>query len=99
MSAKNENVAVADGETWVRLTDSAATVVSITLSNTGASEMIVMGTTGSTPVAGTEDGVRFFPGDGIANMTMADLFPGVTATQVWARSIAKAGDMFVSHAA
>ncbi len=100
MAAKNTRVTVTEGEAWVRLTDSGATVTAATFLNVGSAPVDIMGTTGSAPTDGSEDGIRLPVGIGIlSDVTLSTLFPGVSATQVWARARGTDGLVFVSHAA
>ncbi len=99
MAAKNANVVVPAGGTWVRLTDSAASVATITIDNVGTEDVVIQGTTGAAPTAGSTDGVKIPPYMKVVNFPLADLFPGVAATQVWAIAPAGDGEVFVSHGA
>jgi len=100
MAAKNANVSVPTGAAWTRLTDSVANVTSITIANRGATKVVIQGTTGAAPTSGTKDGIELLPGMILVNQPLGDLFPGVSATQVWARSTTvRNGIVFVSHGA
>jgi hypothetical protein len=101
MAAKNETVTVAEGEDWVRLTDSGATVTEARVQNVGNTTIIVQATSGSAPTSGSEDGVRLtFLAGFDTDKPLSVLFPGVTSiSQLWARSIAGTGRVDVSHAA
>lgn len=98
--AKNAPVALSSA--WTQLT--ANDVTSITLQNIGGNDVQVMGTVGAVAPAATESptGLVLEYGVAILNRTMADLFPGVAATRVYARTNPgfpnAAALVFVSHA-
>lgn len=93
MAARNTQVTI-PRLTWTELTDS--DVSAITFQCQGAS-VLVVGTTGSAPAAASRDGIRYRKGQGERNAALSDLFPGVSATRVFARSTI-ASAVFVSHA-
>jgi hypothetical protein len=101
MAAKNELVTVTEGEDWVRLTDSGATVTQMRVQNVGNTTIIVQATSGSAPTSGSEAGIRItFLAGFDTDKPLTTLFPGVSSiSQVWGRSIGGDGEVDVSHAA
>lgn len=90
---RHERLALNNGE-WVELTSGPASRLSFQLLQ--GPQMCIAGTVGaSAPSAGAWD---YYPGQGELNMALSDLFPGMSATRVWARMIGGPGLVFVSHA-
>lgn len=95
MAAKNANVSL-DGN-W-QLASADSVVTGITVSNLGNEDIKIMGTVGAVAPT-TEDGIILKPGDNIgAATTLADLFPGVAATRLYAKTDGRPGTLFISHA-
>ena len=87
--------------TWVQLTN--ASVSSITFQNVSRDTKIyVTGTADTTPpTLGGNPFIIYAESQGELNTTLTDLFPGISATRVWAYNPAEGeGDarVFVSHA-
>lgn len=80
---------------WNLLTDS--DVTSLTFQNRGSSHILVKATVGATAPT-VIDGIRYEPGEGANDATLATLFRGVSgANRVWAYSAGKT-PVYVSHA-
>ena len=79
--------------TWTELTDS--DVTAITFQNRSNGYVDVVGTDGTTPTSA--NGVRYDSGQGEQNTALSDIFPGVSATRVFAYSPVFV-QVFVSHA-
>lgn len=92
--AQNTNISITP-ETWTQLTD--ANVTSITFQNRGSSHILVKGTTGATAPTDDLGAIRYNPGQGERNVSLADLFPGISAARVYAYCETGASVM-VSHA-
>ena len=93
--AQNTTITLA-AETWTQLTD--ADVTSITFQNKGGFHMFIAGTTDATAPTNFDNALRYNPGQGERNVSMSDLFPGLTgADRVYAYA-ANSVDVFVSHA-
>ena len=80
--------------TWTQLTD--ADVTSITFQNKSGNYILVKGTAGATAPTDDNGAVRYNPGQGELNTTLSDLFPGVSATRVYAYAPTGA-EVMVSH--
>jgi len=94
--AKNETMTLTAGE-WTEITDS--DITAITFQNISPYPVFVAGTTGSAPTStDPEDAIRYNPGQGERNVTLTDLFPGVSGVdRVFVTSDGEA-TVFVSHA-
>lgn len=94
--AKNTSVTTTP-EAWTELTD--GDVSAITFQVLGSHGVRVAATVGNgSEPASTADVVYYFQGQGERNVSLADLFPGITgANRVWAWSNAET-TVFVSHA-
>jgi hypothetical protein len=92
--AQNTDISL-EAETWTQLTD--ADVTSITFQNRGNDYMLVKGTAGASAPTTDDGAVRYNPGQGERNVLLSDLFPGISATRVWAYA-PRAFDVMVSHA-
>ena len=83
--------------TWTQLTD--ADVTAITFQNVGGAVMLVEATNGGTAPTSTAGALEYRPGQGENNVTVANLFAGVTtANRVWAWGRDDATVATVSHA-
>jgi hypothetical protein len=80
--------------TWTQLTN--ADVTSITFQNKSGNYILVKGTAGATAPTDDDGSVRYNPGQGELNTTLSDLFPGVSATRVYAYAPTGA-EVMVSH--
>lgn len=81
---------------WTEITD--ADVTAITFMNEGPGYVRVMATVGATPPTTLAGSFKYEPRRGEANITLSDLFPGVSgANRVYAISEQK-GAVAVSHA-
>jgi hypothetical protein len=92
--AQNTTITLAAGA-WTQLTD--ADVLSITFQNTGSYHILIKGTTDATAPTDKAGAIRANPGQGELNVSLSDLFPGISASRVWAYSEQAVG-VFVSHA-
>ena len=92
--AQNTSKTVTGGA-WTQLTD--ADVTAITFQNTGGHEIYIAGTATASAPSNLDTAIRYNPGQGEANRTLADLFPGISATRVYAYAH-NTGSVFVSHA-
>lgn len=90
---RHEQLPLTDGQ-WVQITNADVTEISFQLIE--GSQVTIAGTSGATqPTAGCW---RYSAGQGERNAALADLFPGVAATRVWAQMIGGPGRIMVSHA-
>lgn len=81
---------------WTQLTS--ADVTAIRVQNLSGDYMSIMGTAGAVAPSSRLGEIVLFPGSGIdASTTLAQLFPGVAATRVYALSVG-GGSASVSHA-
>jgi hypothetical protein len=92
--AQNTNVFLTPN-VWTQLTDS--DVSSITFQNRTAYPILVKGTAGATAPTDDTGAIRYNAGQGELNALMIDLFPGISATRLWALS-EKSNTVMVSHA-
>jgi hypothetical protein len=92
MAQNTDIVLVADD--WTQLTN--ANITSITFQNKGTYYMLVKGTTDATKPTDDNGAVRYNPGQGERNVSLNDLFPGISAARVWAYS-PKSLEVMVSH--
>lgn len=79
---------------WTQLTD--ANVTSITFQNKSGNYILVKGTAGATAPTDDDGAVRYNPGQGERNVLLSDLFPGISATRVYAYAPTGA-EVMVSH--
>jgi len=82
---------------WTEITDN--DITSATFQVTGAHDVRVMGTVGAVAPTDPDDGVVFVAKDfdGVTKRTMDDLFPGIAATRLYARSLNGGSKIFISH--
>lgn len=96
MAAFNATVAV-PANTWTLL--NAADATAITFQNTSAHQILIAGTVDTTAPTNQADVLRYGPGDGETNLTMANKFLGLTSPdRLWAYCSNQAATVFVSHA-
>ena len=81
--------------TWTQLTD--ADVTAITFQNKSGNYILVKGTVGAVAPTDDDGAVRYNPGQGERNANLSDLFPGLSATRVYAYAPTGA-EVMVSHA-
>jgi hypothetical protein len=82
--------------TWTQVTN--ADVTAIRICNLGTEPIWVMATAGATPPSNTNGALPIQPGEIMpANLTLADLFPGVAGTRVYVRA-PNASRVSISHA-
>ena len=81
---------------WTQLTDANVTAITFQVRPT-AFGVFIKGTTGATAPTNTDGAIYYPPNFGEANVSLADLFPGIAAVRVWALSDAPSLVM-VSHA-
>lgn len=92
--AQNTTISIA-AKDWTQLTN--ADVASITFQNIGGYYIFVKATTDATKPADFASAIRYNPGQGERNVSLNDLFPGLSgADRVWAYSD-QAVDVMVSH--
>ena len=92
--SKNETVVV-NQNVWTEITDNDMTIA--TFQVTGANDVFLSGTVGAVVPAKPYDGLVYQVGDGEASRTMADLFPGVGATRLYAKSRTANSKIFIIH--
>lgn len=93
--AQNANISV-PANTWTQITNADATA--LTFFNNGECDVWLQGTVGAVSPTGGPDGIRYTPGQGSVNVTLANLFLGVTGvTRIYAFSKSNA-TVFVSQA-
>lgn len=81
---------------WTQLTD--ADINSITFQNRGGTHMFVSGTADVSAPSNFNGAIRYNPGQGERNISLIDLFPGLTGVdRLWAFSDS-AIDVMISHA-
>jgi hypothetical protein len=91
---QNTNLVI-PAATWTLLTD--ADVTSLTFQNKATSDLLIVGTVGAVAPTSFAAAITYGPSTGERNVALADLFPGVAATRVYAYS-ESGGQVFVSHA-
>ena len=92
--AQNTTITLA-AETWTQLTD--ANITSITFQNISGYHVMVKGTTSAVAPTDDDGAVRYNPGQGERNVLLSDLFPGISATRVYAYA-PNGAEIMVSHA-
>ena len=93
---QNTDIAVA-ASAWTMITD--ADVTSVTFQNKTSGAIYVKATTDTTEPANRDGAIVYNSGAGERNVSMSDLFPGLSgADRLWVWASAK-GEVFVSHAA
>lgn len=92
--AQNTTVTVTAGS-WTQLTD--ADVTSITFQNVSGYHMLVKATADATAPTSLDGAARYNPGQGERNVSLSDLFPGISGVRLWALSN-EAVEVLVSHA-
>jgi hypothetical protein len=81
--------------TWTQLTD--ADVTAITFQNVGGNHILIKATTDTTAPTNFLAAIRYNPGQGERNVSLADLFPGLSARdRIWAWAD-NTTQIFVSH--
>lgn len=70
-------------DTWTLLTDS--NVTSLTFQNKGTYHILVKGTIGTSAPTDENGSVRYNPGQGERNVSLSELFSGISASRVWAK--------------
>jgi len=91
--AQNTTISLTAGA-WTQLTD--ADISSITFQNTGGYHVLVKGTASATAPTDALGAIRYNPGQGERNVSLSDLFPGISAARVYAYSD-QSVDVMVSH--
>jgi hypothetical protein len=95
MAARNTTLNLVAG-TWLQLTDNNVTL--ITFQNRGQTDIYVAGTTSASAPANRLTAIKYGPGQGERNVSLGDLFPGISAVRVYAVSDSNI-EVYVSHAA
>lgn len=96
MAATNTTVSV-PANTWTQLTTADASA--ITFQNTSPYTILVKATTDGTAPTTQTDALRYGPGEGETNLTIANKWLGLTSPdRVWAYCSNNAATVFVSHA-
>ena len=80
---------------WTQLTDADITV--ITFQNKSGNFIFVKGTASATAPTDDNGAIRYNPGQGELKTSLADLFPGISATRLYAYAPTGA-EVMVSHA-
>lgn len=93
--AKNETVVV-NKDAWTEITDNDITAA--TWQIIGANSVRIMGTVGAVAPTDPVDGVLYDPQQGEAGRSLSDLFPGIAANRLYARSTHGDSKVFISHA-
>ena len=92
--SQNTDIVLAP-ETWTQLTD--ADVSAISFQNKSGNFILVKGTATASAPTDDDGAVRYNPGQGERNVSLSDLFPGISAARVYAYAPGGA-EVFVSHA-
>lgn len=92
--AQNTTITLA-AETWTQLTD--ANITSITFQNISGYHVMVKGTASAVAPTDDDGAIRYNPGQGERNVLLSDLFPGISATRVYAYA-PNGAEVMVSHA-
>ena len=92
--AQNTDIVLPIG-VWTQLSN--ADISAITFQNKAGNFILVKGTVGATAPTNDDGAVRYNPGQGERNALLADLFPGIAATRVYAYAPTGA-EVMVSHA-
>ncbi|UXU79587.1 hypothetical protein GB880_007015 [Paracoccus sp. SMMA_5_TC] len=95
---RHEAVVLEYGQ-WVQLT--VADVTAISFQVIAGAEVHITGTDGPVPPGPGAAGWQYAPGQGERNVALADLFPGIAASRVWAQASGGGGvpgRVMVSHA-
>ena len=92
--AQNTTVSIPE-KTWTQLTD--ADVTAITLQNQSGYHIFVKGTTSASTPTNADGAIRYNPGQGEPNTSLADMFPGITAVRLYAYA-PEGASVMVSHA-
>ena len=74
-----------------------ANVTSLTFDNKGADFISISGTVGAVGPLNDDGAIFYSEGEGEANRRVSDLFPGVDANRIYAKSQNRTGSIFVSH--
>lgn len=95
--AQNTTITV-NKDSWTLLTDS--NISAATWQVSGANAVRIVGTAGATqPSSTSQDGIIYEVREGETTLrTLADIFPGVTATRLYGKSIGGGSKVFISHA-
>ena len=95
--AQNTTIVV-NKDAWTLLTDSNITAAAFQI--TGANAVRVLGVVGAVlPASTSEDGFIYEVRQGETTLrTLLDIFPGIAATRLYARSIGGGSKVFISHA-
>lgn len=92
-----QNNPVTIQRTWTQITD--ADVTSITFQNRGSMPIEVIATPNASAPSEDAVGIIYAGGQGEANRSLSDLFPGVaTPRRLWGRADSGTRQVFVSHA-
>ena len=92
--AQNTTIAV-PAETWTLLTDSDVTSLTFQVRSNGP--VYIAGTAGATPPTDFDGSIIFHSTQAQRNVSMSDMFPGISATRLYAYS-KTVSNIFVSHA-
>ena len=91
--AQNTDIVLPIGA-WTQLTD--ADVTAITFQNKSGNYILVKGTVGATAPTNNDGAIRYNPGQGERNVSLSDLFPGISASRVYAYA-PNGAEVMVSH--
>jgi uncharacterized protein with WD repeat len=92
--AQNTDISVPK-EAWTQLTD--ADVSSITFQNKSGNFVLIKGTTSASTPTNADGAIRYNPGQGEPNTSLADMFPGISAVRLYAYA-PEGALIMVSHA-
>jgi hypothetical protein len=91
--AQNTDIVLPIGA-WTQLTD--ADVTAITFQNKSGNYILVKGTVGATAPTNNDGAIRYNPGQGERSVSLSDLFPGISASRVYAYAL-NGAEVMVSH--
>lgn len=84
------------GTSYTQLTD--ADVTSITFQNRGGDIIFVQGAASASAPTNDIGALLYRMGQGEANASLSDLFPGIAGVRVYARALTTGAEVMVSHA-
>jgi len=94
--AQNTTITLPAG-VWTELTNS--NISGATFQNNGGNAVFIAGTAGAVAPTDKLGSIRYNPGTGErSTVALADLFPGIAATRLYALAEKSGGQVFISHA-
>ncbi len=98
MAAKN-TVDTLTADTWTLLSATATAVATVTVQHRHGGSVLLMGTPTEVAPTDADDGIILDHHDGYVAVSLADLFPGVTApARLYAKALTNDAKVFISHA-